>query len=137
MEHFQQNWSKNHQNSDRLLELTKQLWERNNKEKPACMYLSSGSPSRKLPAPRARSICIIEGCGGRRGSLFGGAEVVEFVGPSEGFLLRGRLVCWGEDEEEEEESGFWGRVALVTTMGLVIERLHNEQNIAECFGRIR
>jgi len=72
--------------------------------------------------------------------LFGGSEVVEFLEPSEGFLFWGRLVCFGEVEEEEggggEESGFCGRVALVITMDLVIERLLHKQNIAEwvlCF----
>jgi hypothetical protein len=66
---------------------------------------------------------------GRRGSLFGGNEVVEFLDLSEGFCFGGRLVCLGE--EEGGESGFWGRVALVIRMDLVIERLLHKQNIAE------
>lgn len=65
-----------------------------------------------------RSIWTTEGCGGRRGSLFPGKGIVAFlVAPSEGFW--GALMCSGE-EEEEEGSGFWGRVALATTMGLVM-----------------
>lgn len=77
------------------------------------MYLGSGSPSLKLPAPTARSSCMTEGCGGRRRRLFRGKEVVVFGESSEGFW--GILIC-----SRDEESGFWGRVELAT-MGLVME----------------